>query len=271
LRTLNWRILGMTAAICLGARMAAADAKHPVQVTRQGRTWNTLKLLPDWSGVWVLSDDSWHEVLGAVTGHDGGAVPLTPKYMAIRASNGAANDGAGPPGGIDDNSEKCIPVGTPGIGSVPLGHEYLYSPGRVTIIYEDGEVRRIDTSGRKHPAESELNDTFAGNSIGHWEGKTLVVDTIGILPQAQLFIGLRVSQKIHLTERISRRDSKTLQIETVVDGPEMFSAPYTYTRIYTHSTNPPFEYFPCTDDNRDPAVHGRQVDVDLTPPPAEKQ
>jgi len=223
---------------------------------------------PDWSGVWALSNESWDEVIAAMKGRDGGRVPLTPKYMAIRAANGAANDGKGPPGGIIENTQRCMPSGVPGVGSLPIGHEYLFTPGRVTIIFEDGEVRRIDTRSRRHPIDSELEVSFAGHSIGHWESSKLIVDTVGITSQAELFLGLRLAERTHITEHIWRKDADTLQIDTVVTNAEMFTTPYTYTRLYKRSKKTPLEYVPCTDNNRDHMMNGRQTDVDLTPPPA---
>ena len=226
--------------------------------TPQGRTWDSIKRLPDWSGVWVLSDESFGKDFVALRG---GHLPLTAHYEAIRAANWATGQPR------IDNEMKCMTEGMPASAGIPIGHEYLFTPGRVTMIFENGLVRRIDTSGGKHPPESELNYTFAGHSIGHWEGKTLVVDTIGITSQSELLGGLRaVTEHTHLTERIFRKDRNILQIDTVVTDPEVFTRPYAYTHLYTHSTSAPFEYYPCTDDNRDSVVNGRQT-VDLTPPP----
>src|SRR6185312_16703932 len=86
--------------------------------------------------------------------------------------------------------------------------EILFTPGRVTMLGEsDGNrIRRIYTDGRGHPEVSD--PTFHGHSIGHWEGDTLVVDTVDILPQAPLAISeaagvpndgdMLVTERIHL-------------------------------------------------------------------------
>ena len=59
--------------------------------------------------------------------------------------------------------------------------EILFTPGRITMLGEgDGNrMRRIYTDGRRHPEDPDL--TIHGHSIGHWEGDTLVVDTVGII------------------------------------------------------------------------------------------
>lgn len=255
---------------CIGALIfavisqSAAGASMPLShrpATVQGRTWGAIKRLPDWSGVWVLSDESW-----AAIGRDADRAPFTARFHAISADHRAQ------PGGAPrfDNEAICVPVGIPESTGIPIGHEYLFTPGRVTVIFENGTVRHIDTSGRPHPSEKKLNPTFAGNSIGHWEGRTLVVDTIGISPQAEFLIGLHVTARTHLTERIFRKDRDTLKIDTVMTDPEIFTKPYIYSRLYKRYTSDLGEYYPCNQSNRDITVNGLQTGVDLTPPPEQK-
>ena len=66
--------------------------------------------------------------------------------------------------------------------------EILFTPGRITMLGEgDGNrMRRIYTDGRRHPEDPDL--TIHGHSIGHWEGDTLVVDTVGIIPQGYIAV-----------------------------------------------------------------------------------
>jgi hypothetical protein len=234
---------------------AAPDASGvtPSHGWSQGRTWDSIKKLPDWSGVWVLSDESWRAEPEEVA-----RAPLTARYQSIRAKNKADND--------TGNEPRCIPVGIPESAVIPIGQEYLFTPGRVTIVFENGIVRRIDTSGRPHPSEKELDYTFAGNSIGHWVGGTLIVDTVGLSPHAEFRMGLHTTAKTQLSERIFRKDRDTLQIDTVMTDPEIFTQPWVYTRLYKRSTLPAMEYYPCTEGSRDIMVNGGPTDVDLTPP-----
>jgi hypothetical protein len=252
------------AADTAGVSGSSPDQKADLR-TAQGRTWDSIRKLPDWSGVWVLTDKSWTDAVLAEHARDGGRVPLSARYLEIRAAHMASADYT-----QFSNESKCIPVGIPESTGIPIGHEYLFTPARVTVIFENGIVRRIDTSGRPHPPENELTATFAGNSIGHWEGRTLVVDTIGIVSQAEFLIGLHTTEKTHLTERIFRKDRDTLQIDTVITDTEIFTRPYAYTRLYKYSTIAPLDYYPCVEGNRDTMVNGIQTGVDLTPPPASK-
>jgi hypothetical protein len=266
------RFLIVVALFAASGSAAAADttdtsspAEKAAVGSVQGRTWDSIKKLPDWSGVWVLTDESWTDAVLAEHGRDGGRVPLSARYLKIRAAHMASPDYT-----QFSNESKCIPVGIPESTGIPLGHEYLFTPARVTVIFENGIVRRIDTSGRPHPPQNELTPTFAGNSIGHWEGRTLVVDTIGIVSQAEFLIGLHTTEKTHLTEKIFRKNRDTLQIDTVITDPEIFTRPYAYTRLYKYSTIAPLDYYPCVEGNRDTMVNGIQTGVDLTPPPASK-
>ena len=86
--------------------------------------------------------------------------------------------------------------------TLPLGYEFLFTPGRVTLLTEEGPmIRRIFTDGRTHSADPE--PTYAGESIGHWEGQILVVDTIAINPKAEFPNRLKTSGKTRVIERFS--------------------------------------------------------------------
>jgi hypothetical protein len=213
--------------------------------------------LPDWSGVWVLELSSGTQASEDSFGTDGGRVPLTPKYLALRDAAHAAH--------AQQNYSFCLPAGTPGILQHGELHEYLFNPGRVTMLIEDGEVRRIYTDGRAHRGLDELHGSFMGDSIGHWEGQTLVVDTVGF-PRGSLFQnhGLLATINTHLVERIFRNDKDQIQIDSVLTDPEIFAKPYVYTRIYRRSPLPLIESS-CTAGNRDTGES-----VDLTPPPLDR-
>jgi hypothetical protein len=212
--------------------------------------------LPNWSGVWVC-DNTCFEASADSFGTDGGRVPLTPKYMQLRAEARAAR--------AQQNLSFCLPAGTPGIQQHGVLSEFLLTPGRVTVLFEDGEVRRIHTDGRRHRPLTELTASFMGDSIGHWEGKTLIVDTIGF-PKGTLFQnhGLVATINTHLLERIFLKDKDHLQIDSTMTDPTIFTKPYIYTRVYERSKQemdePQCGY----------ANHDTGVSVDLTPPPEDE-
>ena len=105
--------------------------------------------------------------------------------------------------------------------------EILVTPGRVTMLGEgDGNrMRRIYTDGRQHPEDPDL--TIHGHSIGRWDGDTLVVDTVGIIPQSYIAlseaVGIPNNGGMHIVERIRLRDADTLAVELAITAPEVLT------------------------------------------------
>ena len=211
--------------------------------------------LPDWSGVWVLTfrgggADAGRDSLGP---NGGGNVPVTARYAQLREA-AIANQ-------APDNLDHCLPAGATAVLQHGILYEFLFTPGRVTLLFEDGEVRRIHTDGRAHKSLGELSASFMGDSIGHWEGKTLVVDTIGF-QNGQLWQngGIRATRNTHLVEKIYLNAQGEIQIDNTLTDPAVFTKPYIYSRHYKRTALPLDEPV-CTQNNRDTGT-----DIDLTPP-----
>ena len=108
--------------------------------------------------------------------------------------------------------------------------EFLFTPGRVTILGEsDGNrLRRIYTDGRPHPDDPD--PTFHGHSVGHWEGETLVVDTVGIVPQSYLAIteaaGVPNNGDIHVIEHIHLQGTDFLHDDLEIIAPKILTRPW---------------------------------------------
>ena len=120
--------------------------------------------------------------------------------------------------------------------------EILFTPGRVTMLGEsDGNrLRRIYTDGRPHPGDPD--PSFHGHSIGHWEGETLVVDTIGVLPQTYIAIseavGVPNNGGLHVVERIHLAGADVLLDELAITAPNVLTATWTTTRRFTRQKGP---------------------------------
>src|SRR2546428_13833286 len=114
--------------------------------------------------------------------------------------------------------------------------EILFTPGRVPLLGEpDGNrLRRIYTDGRPHPDDPD--PTFHGHSIGRWEGETLVVDTVGVVPQAYIAIseaaGVPNNGDMRIKERIYLAAKDILHVELEITAPKGLTAPRKTTRIY---------------------------------------
>ena len=87
--------------------------------------------------------------------------------------------------------------------------------------------RVIYMDGRPHPTGDDLRPTFLGHSIGHWEGETLVIDTVGFNEKQWAVGAYPNTSQLHLTERISRPDLTTLNYEATIDDPGAYTQPWT--------------------------------------------
>jgi hypothetical protein len=133
----------------------------------------------------------------------------------------------------------------------------------VIILLENSEIRRIWTDGRGHPPDDESNPSFQGHSIGHWEGDTLVVETVQIYPEAELFFGMPVTDKTVMKERINLFDKNTLRIDTVVEDDELFTKPWAYTRYYRREIREAVPYERCTLADRVQKVGDKMIGIDF--------
>jgi hypothetical protein len=151
-----------------------------------------------------------------------------PEYMA--KVNALADSMYGGNSNLDPQLD-CKPNGVPRAG---MGDYIVHTPAAVAILYEENPGpywRLIYTDGRQHP--KDLDTSYFGHSIGHWEGDTLVVDTVALndetwLAQAQdgsVKHSTLHSDKLHVVERISR-SGDTLTYAVTVEDPIMFTKPW---------------------------------------------
>ena len=126
----------------------------------------------------------------------------------------------------NDMVYQCFPPGLPYIYLQLFPMQIVQIPKEVIELFEyDHTVRQIFTDGRKHPAD--VTPSYYGNSIGHWEEDTLVVDTIGLNGKMWLDrVGHPDSDQMHIVERIHRVDDKTLQVDFTFDDPKSYVKPW---------------------------------------------
>ena len=182
---------------------------------------------PDFSGVWVpdIKDQKRQEV--EIT------PPWKPEVLK-QIQHMVAEEKAGRPFLV---LSHCMPHGMPSWMLIPHNAmEILVTPGRITMLGEgDGNrLRRIYTDGRQHPEDPDLS--FHGHSIGHWEGDTLVVDTVGIAPQAYIAIseaaGIPNNGDMHIVERLYLAKPNVLNDELEITAPNVLTTTWKTTRIF---------------------------------------
>ena len=116
--------------------------------------------------------------------------------------------------------------------------ELIQQPGKIWILTEFPQtIRHIPTDGRPHSEDPDL--TFTGESVGRWEGDTLVVDTIGVDPRLMNFERWHPSEKQHIVERFTRTSKNYLTYKLTIEDPVVLAKPYFYSpRIWTLAQNP---------------------------------
>jgi len=122
-------------------------------------------------------------------------------------------------------------------------------PGRVIMFFEyDHFVRQIFTDGRQHP--KDLIPSWMGDSIGTWEGDTLVVDTVGFNDKTWLDgEGHPHSDELHLVERIRRVSHDALTIDFTIDDQKAYTKPWVSHTIFDLKAGWNIGEVVCVDDN----------------------
>ena len=129
--------------------------------------------------------------------------------------------------GYDDSTAHCFVAGVPRSMYTPSPYQILQPPGYVVLMFERMSWRQIPIDpNRKHlPDDVRL---WQGDSIGHWEGDTLVVDTTNLNGKAWLNErGDVLTYKAHIVERFTPVDGNTITYEAKVDDPGAYTAPWT--------------------------------------------
>ena len=125
----------------------------------------------------------------------------------------------------------CMPTGVPGAYSVPYQWQIVQSVDKVVIMYEYPHLFRvIPTHGGPHQAD--LDPTWMGDSIGHWEGDTLVVDVTAFNDKTELPGGFKHTEALHVVERFRRPEFGSIQYEATVEDPNVFEKPWKLTRTF---------------------------------------
>jgi hypothetical protein len=156
-----------------------------------------------------------------------------PRYLA--ANFGRLNRSDGPED--DALADRCLHSGLPDFGSL-FGGSYrriVQTPGGISMFYDlnqgQGWQRNIVMNGSPHlPANIRQ---WYGDSRGHWEGNTLVIDVTNFSPKTD-FQGSR--ENLHLIERWTRSGPKTLEYEVTIEDPTVWTRPWTVKQEFTRQS-----------------------------------
>jgi hypothetical protein len=180
---------------------------------------------------------------------DGRIPALTPeaqKREAARAED-RRKRGPEPADSWEDRSlgERCMTRGAPKLPSAYNNHiQIVQSPGYVAIVQEMiHDVRIIPVDGRPHAAK-EIRQ-WLGDSVGHWEGTTLVVDTTNYRPDIisnSINCCPGAGANLHVIERFRRVDANTIDYQYTVDDPTTYTRSWTVSIPMTATDEPVYEY-----------------------------
>jgi hypothetical protein len=234
--------------------LAALLALSPLQVLAQGRD------LSAFSGIW-MNDNTLDETLkrlglnrlppgerlpDALPSTPIGPQLLTPAYQAIYEQRRAAA------ARLAEGAESCEWVGMPQIMTYPYPFEILVTEGRLTMIFEvDSQVRRIFLDRDEHLPYDDLDPTYFGDSIAHWEGDTLVIDTVGFHEHTSLWGGLPHSDQMRIVERITWQGEDTIFNEITIMDELALVEPIQRTVQYSKRPDWRIREYSCLENNRD--------------------
>jgi hypothetical protein len=266
----------------IGAAIVAA-ALTPALAAEQGVTRFGLSqeerakvfaALPNWSGLWnpvggLIFDPSTADPKGnnAQQPGDREHPPYKPEWEAkyqAKLDHTLA-------GYFTDPITGCLPHGMPRLmGGIPGPLEVVVTPEQTWIIWEWGsQLRRIYTDGRGHLPVEERFDSWTGHSTGHWEGDTLVVDTVnmrGDTPYDRT--GAPHSDEVHLVERMRLVDPDTFENDMTIEDPVAFTRPWHVNRRYRRIPADTFvSDVICLESQHSPIVNGQTQFILPNDPP----
>jgi hypothetical protein len=154
-----------------------------------------------------------------------------------------------------DPEGYCLPPGGPRLFATPYPMEIIQQPElkRIIIIFEGGTHvwREIHMDGRSHLKSEEIKgQTWLGDSVGHWEGDTLVVDVVGYNEGTWLdYFGHPHTDQMHIVEKFTRPNKGTLHYEATIDDPGAYTKPWTVAWDIPWNATGELQEYICQENN----------------------
>ena len=230
------------------AQNASASAKAKSRIPR------TADRKPDLTGVWQPGSDrvgTWEEAnqgVGVRESGQGSVRHVEPRsYQPWAAAKVLESYNLR---AIDSPVARCIPQLDLGGAEASLyPWQFVQTPNLIVILIESRHVFRLIPLNAKHP--DDLDPSYLGDSVGHWEGDTLVVDVTGF---KEILSGLNPhSDAMHIVERFTRVDYNTIKYEATVEDPKALTKPYAIHSQIMLRPGTRLQEYVCEENNQDPA------------------
>jgi len=217
-----------------GLFLAAGQTTYTVPHTPYGK--------PDLQGIWQTSNAAAFDVSEVAEGHE---IPYLPQALEREDK-----------GDRVDPIAHCSMPGVPRITYMPFPIQILQRLGTVVFMYEYLHDQRIvSTTPRPH---LDGIDLWLGDSVGHWDGDTLVVDVTDLGDKTWLDSARHThSDELHVVERYTRTGPDTIRYAATIEDPKTYSRPWKITMPLHRITEPGFELREqeCTEGDNGRAIH----------------
>jgi hypothetical protein len=193
----------------------------------------------DYSSEWIVARE-WDNRTSLITDPPDGKLPaMTPEGTARRNASFASMLRPAAVAADRGLQERCITFGSPQLIAGYQSYSQIIQTSNSVILLTEmiHDARVVPLDGRPHV--SPTIQGWLGDSRGHWEGDTLVVDTTNYKPKSFMSMS---SEKLHVIERFTRTGPESLKYEITVDDPGTWTKPWSLMIPLKHSPNPIFEY-----------------------------
>jgi hypothetical protein len=253
--------------LCFASAHATGSSKHRVRA---------FAALPDWTGLWDWNEEPkvrdpsgdivFEEIPQLIARTKLAAPPPYNTTWNTQYRAGVAAQMALRASGRADETTKGCWFGFPAqMETLDDTFQVMITPEETMIVFEKLAVRHIYTDGRAHPRTKDLWPTAEGDSIGHWEGDTLVVDTVArkAAPIGFFAPAAALSDQAHFIERIRMTKPNELEDQMTIDDPVAFTHPWRVTIGYSRATRIDRLIGNDCENDRNPIVNGR---LTIAPP-----
>ncbi len=232
-------VASLTLAIAQDKGAPPPPAKGPGRAAKKGPAGPLPRLSdgkPDLTGIWNGFAG------GAARGADAPNIqPWAAKIVADRRKSE----------GAEDYEARCLPGGPP--RAAPYHTAFFATPKLVLMLFEGNThmYRQFFVDGSSHP--KDLKPTFYGDSRAHWDGDTLVVDTVSFFEKSWYdFAGTPHTKDMHLTETFHRIDYGNMEMQVTITDPGVFTKPWVMNRTTNLETDFEMTEYVCNENNQDP-------------------